>query len=228
MSSSLVFFDERFTEAFPGKRTPFEVSDTSLASSYLLHLLRSPLSASYNGFTANPIWWWRGHNNMQIEKVERLQGGTLLMDCYELNIRKILAFPEPSYKYRFVYVEANADAPTGVYPTTDAQIKKYVDEFGYYREEYCIYKNDTYSREEYDDDGAERGGRLIKFNGKARLRVRNLASYNFLIAGHGSPINSQNVDHEMGNMLDEILRGTRNALTLRDFVRHLPLKHYNI
>jgi hypothetical protein len=81
MERSAAFFEVRFAEAFPGWRENLVVSDPQKACDHLVRLLRAPLSASNEKFTAHPIWWWRGHENMSIDKIRRVgfdQKGLLL------------------------------------------------------------------------------------------------------------------------------------------------------
>jgi hypothetical protein len=225
MKHSTGFFDERFAEAFPGRRENSIVSDPQKACDHLLRLLRSPLSASDGKFIAHPIWWWRGHQNMPIDKIKRIGSATLLMDVYELDIDCIIAYPSPSYKHRFVYVQTKAMLPTGLYPDTDKYAQQSAKRIGYAREEYAIFKGRFITRAEYDDDGAELDGKFVRFNGKAQLRIRTLTAYNFLVAAHSSPINNPSYDGEFDSLLNNITEEKYDAMKLGDYVRALPVRN---
>jgi len=222
MKQSAVFFNERFAEAFPGRRENLKISDPQRACDHILRLLWAPLSASDGKFTAHPIWWWRGNRNMPINKIKRMGMSTLLMDVYELEMDFIIAYPFLSYKHRFVYVQTKAMNPTGVYSDTDSKATRIGS-----REEYGIFKGRFITRAEYDDDGAELDGKLVRFNGKAQLRVRTLTPYNWLIAPHASPINNQSYDDQFGSLLDSIIEKKYDPMELGDYVRALPIRNIN-
>jgi hypothetical protein len=220
MTQSAVFFDQRFAEAFPGRRENLKISDPQRACDHILRLLRAPLSTSDGEFAAHPIWWWRGDGNMPINKIKRIGLSTLLMDVYELEMDFIIAYPFLSYKHRFVYVQTKAMNPTGVYPDTHREATRIGSQ-----EEYGIFKGRFITRAEYDDDGAELDGKFVRFNGKAELRVRTLTPYNWLIAPHASPINNQSYDDQFDSLLDNIIEKKYDPMELGDYVRALPIRN---
>jgi hypothetical protein len=59
---------------------------------------------------------------------------------------------------------------------------------------------------EYDDGGAERKGKVIDTRG-AKLRLRYLSDYNFMICAKESPFNSSQFDLESDGYFDRIIKG---------------------
>jgi hypothetical protein len=146
------------------------------------------------------------------------------MDIYELELNRIIAFPGRYYKYHFVYVETKPMPPTGLYEHDEDSVNRHIEALGYDSEEYALFRGNFFTREEYDDNGAERDGKYVNFNGKAELRYRYLTPHNFLIAPHSSPINNTRVDEELDCILNSIFRENQDPRVLKDFVQHLPLR----
>lgn len=217
---STVFFAERFAQAFPGVRDIAWFENSEEINMRLLKLLEAPLT--FSGI--NPIWWWRG-GNLHIEHFSNMGDGLFLMDVYELRIRHIAAVNSGGYDRSFVYVEAEAMTPTGVHNYDDEKIEESVKVFGYCSQEYGLVGSDTaVTRAEYDDGAALINGKLVDIRGKAKLRVRYLSPYNFVIAAHGSPINNGKFDGRLKELLNSMLRGEDVMEDLSRDVLSLP-KH---
>lgn len=218
--SSTKFFADRFAQAFPGDREVRWFEDQNDIALHLEKLLEPPLTVS----DTRPIWWW-GRGNMPIEEFQRLNAETFLMDIQELKIDKIAAIHLGSYFRHFVYVQVEPMPPTGLYANVSESIDRCLKEFGYCSEEYGLVEGETLvTRNELDDGAAKIGGKLIDIRGIVELRVRYLTPYNFLIAPHMSPINNNEFDPILREMLNEMLAGRKNLDQLIEVVRKLPKK----
>lgn len=131
------------------------------------------------------------------------------MNIDELNIRPIAAINRQDLYYlKYVYVETNADQPTGLYPERADNAARRIDTVGYDYEEYGLVDGRLpVSRAEYDDGAAVIDGRPVEILGRVVLRIRHTAPYNFLIAPNGSPINNASFDDELVALLNPMLRG---------------------
>jgi hypothetical protein len=108
--------------------------------------------------------------------------------------------------------------PTGLYYRGDEDKAKEL-----ISEEYGLLQNGRMvTRDEYDDGAASIGGQLVDIRGKAQLRVRYITPYNFVIAAHGSPINSLDFEARLTELLNAMLRGEDRLGELADEVHHLP------
>jgi hypothetical protein len=200
--SSTEFFARRFARAFPGVRGIQWFDDTAAIRTRLLRLLEPPLTFDH----ATPIWWWRD-GNLQIEEFSVQADGRYLMDVTELDIRRIAAVPGRGYWQSFVYIEAAALPPSGVYASNPLGSKRTIETCGYDYEEYALVDGQhVVTRGEYDDGAAMIDGDLQDIHHRAELRVRHLTPYNFLIAANGSPINNPMFDQTLADRLDSILK----------------------
>jgi hypothetical protein len=217
--SSTSFFHDRFASAFPGVREPRWFTEAADIQRRLARLLAPPLTFA-NG---QPFWWW-SDGNLHIESFEHVGDRRYQMDVHELEITRIAAVPGRAYWGDFVYVEVAGMEPTGANPgTTPEDIARHVARRGYDDEEYGLYKGRTaISRAEYDDGAAEIGGELVDVTGQARLRVRYLTPYNFLIAANASPINNVEFDQHLPKLLRAILSDETKLDDLVEAVQHLP------
>lgn len=117
-SDGNVFFAERFASAFPGTRGIEWFSDASEITERLGILLGEPIKFG----EYNPIWWWRGNSNLDIRRFDFVSGRTFLMNYHELDIARIAAVHATQYFRSFLYVEAQGNTPTGLYPDTPIHI----------------------------------------------------------------------------------------------------------
>lgn len=200
----VVEFSSRFLQAFPRLRGVDWFDKPEVISERLGILLKDPLIAEESHFAG----WWRGPQNLQIESFEQVEGSHFLMDVDELNIRRIAAFNPNIYDRCFVYVETSADQPTGLYPTSEDEIKSQVEMFGYASEEYGLVDGTLpVTRAEYDDGAAFIDDRPVSIRGRVVLRERHITPYNFLIAPFASPINTVAFDDVLHDFLNRLLRG---------------------
>ncbi|MDX0009028.1 hypothetical protein GOB13_15220 [Sinorhizobium meliloti] len=200
-NSASAFFHERFAKAFPGIRRPTWFEDPAEIRLRLSSLLQEPLVFS----NSIPIWWWR-NGNIQIESFRIIEDDLCLMNYEELRVRRIAAMPGPSYKWNFVYVEAAAMEPTGLYNQSSESIEEEVSRMGYAVEEYGLLDDGTLlTRPEYDDGAKKIGDEIIDTTGRSELRVRYVSPYNFVIAAHDSPINNPRFDEHLASMLNKAL-----------------------
>lgn len=217
-TESTQFFSERFSSSFPGVRGVNWFKDENDIEMRLCKLLQNPLAFE----DSNPIWWWR-KGNLSIKSFKSLGSQMYLMDWYELKIAKIAAVNAGAYYQKFVYVETEPMTPTGLYPDPEGRINDYVNEYGYCNEEYGLYNgNVKINRSEYDDGATVIDGKLVDLGENAELRVRYITPYNFLIAPHGSPINNNEFDDILKEVLNEMLSNKRSIDTLVTLVLQLP------
>ena len=226
MRHSLVWFYERFADAFPGIRRATEYTERRQIARRLNILLRDPLFAGDSqGAQSCPIRWTRGQTDMYLTRWYHLKPGVFLMNVDELAISKIIAIPGNVYWQSLVYVECSAQLPTGVYPIAEEDIANCIKHHHYADEEYAIYNFRKYTRAQYDDDGYERGGRIRRFRHRPDLRVRCLSSYNFLIAPQASPVRDRDVESALHDFLNACLDGTKSPQEFVAWLLTLPRSH---
>ena len=217
---STVFFADRFSSAFPGARGIEWFNNQSAVEMRLGKLLEKPLDFK----DASPIWWWRD-GNLHIHSFKLVGNGLYLMDWYELRITKIAAVNEGDYYQKFVYVETERMEPTALYPDAEERIAYWVEQHGYCSEEYGLYKGETMvTRAEYDDNAAVINGELVELGGDVELRVRYITPYNFVIAANGSPINNNQFDRKLRDMLNAMIVDGASIEDLSIEVLKLPKK----
>lgn len=219
---STVFFAERFASAFPGITDITWFEEREDIKDRLERLLKQPLVFE----NKNPIWWWRG-GNYYISNFQELDDETFLIDVYELKIRKIAAVPSQRYYQNFVYIEADAMPPTGLYNGIEDRVEAALKRGDYYSEEYGLV-DDKYivTRGEFDDGAAKIEGKIQDIHSCSSLRVRYLTPYNFVVAAQMSPINNSQFDQILTTYLNLILSGTATLEELTKAVHKLPKSHY--
>lgn len=206
---STVFFYEKICNAFPGLRDEV-VWFTSRKDiiKRLSVLFSGPISfqdaKGYN-VMSDPMWWFRGQLDLNIKKFEPLKNKRVLLDIKELKIKKIALCRSRSYYRNFVYIECEPDSPTNLYKYEKNQIRNTADQFGYFDEEYAIFKNYKITRQEYDDGAAIIKG-IPQQVGEAKLRVRYLTKYNFIVAAKFSPYNCKKFSLESDKYFNDLLR----------------------
>lgn len=217
---STVFFSDRFSSAFPGARGISWFEDQKNIEMRLGRLLEEPLDFE----DGSPVWWWRD-GNLHIHSFKSLGEGLYLMDWDEYRITKIAAVNVGDYYQKFVYVETEAMEPTGLYPDVSERVESSVEYFGYCSEEYGLYKGQyKVNRAEYHDNAAVIDGELVELGADVELRVRYITPYNFLIAANQSPINNNQFDRRLKELLNSILSGTENLEGLTNEILRLPKK----
>ncbi len=228
---SYELFSWRISDAFPGVRGRLTSTQPIEIVERLAILLRNPLSrlAQHDGqmLEGYPFWWFRGGNN-EIRRFERLQPDRILIWPFEIQPARIIAVREFSNPWRdFLYLEASADSPVGIYPYGEneirAKLKNQKDYSDYHvDEEYALWNGTPISRAEYDDASAVINGRPTPVPG-ADLRIRFLTPSNMLICGKKHVINQLPADRMRRQILNGILKGTHQIDDLTGWIESLPL-----
>jgi hypothetical protein len=217
--TSMNFFQARLGKAFPAMRDEVKWYFGKHAIDRLEIFLQKPLlfKGTEEGSYRDPIWWFRAGSSMYIKRFKRLSKTKCLMNIDELVINKIAVYRD-DYDYRhFIYVEVSADKSTGVYQHLTDKMKDYIDHFSYMWEEYGLLNGKPIKREEYDDGSAEIKGKVVDA-ADAKLRVRYLTPYNFVITPQDSPYNSHKFDRESKDYLNGLLN---NSVDFSDFLEFM-------
>lgn len=215
-----VFFAYRLAGAFPGQRGLVWYNDPKVIVDRLSILFQKPIrfkSDTREGFSPHPLWWFRETSSMYIEYFEKLSKTKVLMGVKELEVKRMAVNIDQVYYKCFIYLEVKGEKQTGLYNIDDIDIKRHIETFGYSWEEFGLHKNIPIKREEYDDGAAIIKGKVVETFG-AKLRTRFLTDYNFLIAGHDSPFNSQRFEIGTEKYFDDILTGKIEPECLFDFL----------
>ena len=218
---STVVFAQRFASAFPGVRGVEWFDDPDDIKQRLGLLLADPLEFE----DATPIWWSRGSSNLHISSF-REEGDHILINVEEMNVARVAAVNQGSYKYNFVYLDVAAMSPTGLYPSTNdriAEVEKGEGTFSYYWEEYGIVDGQhLITRAVYDDGSAKIEGKLQSIHQRSELRSRYVTRFNFLIAAGGAPLLDQSYDYRLEEHLDAMLKGEDRLAAIASEANRLP------
>jgi nucleoside phosphorylase len=218
---STVIFARRFAAAFPGVRSVEWFDAPTAIKERLAKLLEEPLEYA----DATPIWWSRGHNNLQITSFVE-EGDRYLLNGAEMSIRRIAAVGSSSYKHQFVYVDVAPLAPTGLYAQAAdriAEVERGEGPFTWYWEEYGVVDGKhLVTRSVYDDGSAVIEGHLQSIEGRAKFRSRHVTPYNFVIAAANAPILQMGYDETLGSHLDAMLKGEDRLRTMAQEILRLP------
>lgn len=225
--STTVFFSRRVAKAFPSIRGLQWINDPKAAVYRLTCLLKAPLTFS-GRLCANPelvarripIWCFRGHSNMGIKSYQQISESKVLINNDELKIDKIAVFRSNDYYREFIYVETLPEKTVDICDTTQDEIKRMIDLWGYANEEYGWLNGKIITRSEYDDGAALIDGQIVDAS-DAKLRIRYLSKYNFIICAQFAPYNSSKFDLESEDYLNGILQGSHK---LEDFLEDVMLK----
>lgn len=213
---AIVEFSDRFSVAFPGLRGVAWFDDIPTIAKRLRALLRPPLQ--------DLAWWWRGSGCLQIRRFEYIEDSHFLMDIYELNVRRIAAVNQGDYYRKFVYVETDADQPTGLY--SGEYTDKLIENNGYANEEYgLVDEKFLIHREEYDDGATIIDGEPVDVADRVQLRVRYITPYNFIIAPQQAPINNRDFEDGLEAYLNDLLRGKSVFDDMCNVIRRLPKRN---
>lgn len=220
--SRIVEFSDRFSQAFPGLRGVEWIDDSNTIAERLEILLKEPLQFK----EGHLVGWWRGSENLHIDRFEHVEGSHFQMDLDELNIRRIAAASAGSYYQKWIYIEAAADQPTGLYPASEADIRRQTATFGYANEEYGLVDDKLpVTRAEYDDGAAIIEGHPVDILGRAKLRCRYITPYNFVIAPFESPINNKRFDVQFKAFLDDLLLERDVFDQMSEVISRLPKRN---
>lgn len=220
--ASTTFFSYRIKKAFPGIRGLKWFNNPKEAIDRLEVLLKYPLSSKC---LRGPIWVFRGSSCLDIDRFERISDEKCLIGYDECLINRIFVYRSDSYKRNFVYVECKPEEPIGVYQYEKDHIEVMAKEFGYYNEEYGVFKGHPVTRSEFDDGSAFIDEKLVEFNRKADLRIRYLTKYNFVICAKFHPFNSNEGDRISKEYLDGMIKG---VVDVEDFIKAVEKLPSNI
>ncbi len=216
--NSTTFFSYRFGKAFPGVRGTRQFTNPKECIDKLQILLRKPLDGKN---LRGPIWWFRGSSNYHIDNFEKISDEKFLLNGDEIKVKQIIVYAAEYYK-KFVYIEAYPEKETGLYQNDKKFIEQWTDNYGYYNEEYAEYEGEKITRAEYDDGAAEINGKTIDLKGKAKLRIRYITPYNFIICAQFNPINNSKYDEKMEKLLNGILKGKNSIEEIIELVKQMP------
>ncbi len=219
-----VFFSKRMSEAFPGVRGVAWVRDPAVVVKRLGRLLADPVRFQRSlghQVRSDPVWWFRGMTNLQVEQFRKTSPTSCLMNHDEIASPTAAAYVSPSYYKSFIYVRSEAMPPVGLYAHTQESILDQVKEFGFASEEYGLWQGNPITRECYDDGHAVIEGEVVETEG-AELRVRFLTPYNFIITSASSPINNSDIDLKLRDVMNRLLSNESAIEELVELVEGLP------
>lgn len=228
---STVFFARRMARAFPGVRGICEFTDRKEIIKRLSILLQSPLKfeQGLDKADTDPVWVFRAGATENIQTFRRIGKNKVLMNSDELLIKRIVVYRDSGRYYgQYVYVEVEPDKPCGCYLHNSRVVKDIVDSRGFYDEEFAVFKPSWYSperkitRQEYDDGSAMINGSHVLLQGKAKLRLRYLTPYNFILAAKFSPFNCNECDRTSEKYFKGMLDGTVSNEEFNDFLGKFP------
>lgn len=232
VEESTVFFKRRMCDAFPGDRGLVVYESAWSIYTHITKLLKSPLKFKKRlRGTTDPIWMFRGGEALEIDKFKWLGGRRYMIGWNEVSIRRIAAFNDNGRYYgTYVYVEAEAQKPTGLYRKYSKEeldvLKKQLR--GYVDEEYAIYKPLPFFwkkvKKQEEDDGCTK---ILGFIKKMKLehietRCRYITDYNFVIAAKGSSFNNRDFDRTSGHYFKGLLDGTVSIEQFDEYMRDFP------
>ncbi|WP_437532191.1 hypothetical protein WME79_04155 [Sorangium sp. So ce726] len=216
LSDTTVAFLDRFRDAFPGVRGTFLAKNADEGISRLAVLLRRPLGTD----AFSPFWYLNVSGSLPIDEFRRVDKGHVRIDSELFNVRAVHAYTSEAYWRNFVLVECEADPPIGLYPVPDQdEMRNYVNEFGYYSEEYGVSDSMVVTRAEHDDGRVFRDGKSIRL--KTRLEVRYLTPVAFIVCAQASALHNPALDAERKELIKHVAAGTAAMADLVEWARQL-------
>ncbi len=230
-----VIFHDRICAAFPGDEKFQVFNSKSNIYKRLKVLLEQPLSfrsKDNSGSYYSPIWWYStmGCSNIQRfipfkKRFNLVKPYKVLLNFYELNITKLIVSKPRSYYHSFVYIEVEAEKPTGIYNYSGEEVMERAKR-NYWTEEYGQYRNRRISRSEFDDGSTIIRENPIDIRGQAELRIRHLAPTSFIIAHHGFPFTSDRFDILLDEYLPKIRGDEKYLKELIKLISKFPKHGY--
>lgn len=210
-----VLFTQCIAQTFPGNRNIvwYESSDAVRRLKLFFENLRK--KEPYG----DAVWWRRGTQAFSVKHAEILDIDTILLDNDRFKISKMAVFVSPNYYKHFIYIEADAEPPTGLYPEINERYihtKQY--ECDYLTEEYGEFDGRLITRQEYDDGASVYNGNVVQHNGKAVLRIRYLTKVNCILTAKNSPYNNWRFEQESADLFNDALYSEENVATLFRFL----------
>ena len=213
---SSIYFDECFRRAFPGLRGIEWFDDQKTIVDRLAILLgKVNLSGA-----SQKVWWWAANGDCPVNNFERIDSYNIIIDSIEIKPIRMAAINLGTYYQKIIYVQSQPFEPSGVYPASN--LESAIKTYKYYTEEYAVFNGNKISREEYDDGATMVDGVPVEINSKAELRLRYLTPWNFFIAPHGSPINTNKFDAQRKIYLEGFLDGSQNMESFAETFNKLP------
>jgi len=198
---SIVFFYERFCDAFPGIRG-YQRIDGREAVDRLAVLLQDPLT--FGGY--EPLWQLWDSGSMPIGRFQDRGGQMVLIDRYRYELEYIAAYRSQAYWRSFVTIRWKADVATGLYPDIDEYAQRKAAASDYCPEEYAVWNGRLIMREQYDDGAVFEGGKSIPTDG-ARLEVRQLTPGFAFICAQLSALHCPNADRRRDAAVEALMHG---------------------
>ena len=228
----IIYFNERMSKAFHGKRGLVTYTRSKDIKHCINILFSQPLKLKkVDGNGSFPLFWWfRGSSAMYIDKYRWLGNRHVLINELELNVRKVVAYVDPSGRYygQYVYIETDADKPTGLYnENTKEEIESCQKNLGYYYEEYGVFKlfrfiNKSVTLTEFDDGHTTWGGKLISPSREnSEHRTRFLTPYNLIISSGESSFNCPQFDGS-DDFFNKLLRKEITIEEFNDYMKEFP------
>lgn len=223
--NSTSFFSDRFSKSFPGVRGIQSFGSSSEAIVRLGKLLKEPLTFKS---LRDPIWWFRGSSNLQVESFEHLEDDIVLVNEQELKIKDVVAVNARSYYQCFVYIETYPMKPSGLYVWQENEIQNHIEKYGYCFEEFGVYqRKHLVKRSEYDDGAAIINGRIVDLDSRAtEPRIRYLSPYNLVVAAFENPLSNPSFDNLFEKIMNDILRGFADIEDLSQAILKLPKRTF--
>lgn len=169
--------------------------------------------------TGDAVWWRRGYQAFSVKNAEILDVDKIFLGNDRFKISRMAVFVSPSYYKHFIYIEADAEATTGLYSEiTDSYIEENKKSKGYIDEEYGEFNGKLISRQEYDDGASVHENNVIQHNGQAKLRVRYLTKVNFILTPKNSPYNNKKFEMNSVELFNEALYNEESIHELFEFM----------
>lgn len=210
-----ILFSECIAQTFPGDRD-IVWYDSSVAVQRLNLFFENIRKQEPTG---DAVWWRRGNQAFSVKDAEILDVDKIFLGNDRFKISRIAVFVSPSYYKHFIYVEADAESPTGLHPEiTATYIENGKERRGYVHEEYGEFNGRLISREEYDDGASVYENIVVQHNGEAKLRVRYLTKVNFVLTPKNSPYNNKKFDRGSAELFNDALYSGKNIHKLFEFM----------
>ena len=193
-------FDHRLAQAQPGARGLVEVSDRQSIDQLLELLSNDP--EKYE------LWWTRGIENFQIERLQKQPEGFWVMNYYEINIKTIWVYRHNHALNKDFVLIKTAPLPSYGFANKPSEIEL----AGYFNGSY-------FPREQYEDGIAIIGDKRIELDSTAEPRSRELKpNFYFLCVRTGNILYMRN---------DSIVESIYHAINERGFITDQDIEMLN-
>lgn len=229
--ATTVFVSERIGQSFPGVRGFREYTDPHEIRMHLTEFFKHPIrfgTVIDPEGDKNPIWMFRGGLSEGINSFEVRDNGIYLIGNDEMKINRIAVYScHARYYSEYIYIECEGLPPvTNRDYFTPERIEEIRKDLGYCTDEYAVVTQGNLelpiTRQQFDDGYAEIGGKIVHIGAQAKLRVRYLTPYNFVVCAKFSSINCQEFDIKSSAIFDGILEGTSSIEDLNELIISLP------